>query len=174
MQTGSAGSGRGSTTRKPPPLNREVLVNGVVFLVAGLASLVEARRLSLDPNAGLLSQRLGPGVYIYILGTALLVIGVLHIVSDLRMPADVSWGGVALRRVLVVTLAMAAYTLLIERVGYVLATFAFFLIAYWLFGVRRWWVDVPVSLVSAAAFYLLFIRLFEVIFPAGTWFDPFV
>jgi uncharacterized membrane protein HdeD (DUF308 family) len=138
-----------------------------------LACLVEARRLSLDTHASLLTQRLGPGLYIYILGGVLLVTGVVYIVTHMRSAAEVSPGEVSVSRVLSVTLAIAMYAVFIERFGYVLATLAFFIVMFWLFGVRRWRVNLPLSLAGAAVFYVVFIRLFNVIFQPGSWFDPF-
>jgi uncharacterized membrane protein HdeD (DUF308 family) len=145
-----------------------------VFIVVSLACLVEARRLSLDTHPGLLTQRLGPGLYIYILGGVLLATGVFYVVTHLRSSPEAGEGEVSIWRVLSVTLAIAMYALLIERFGYAIATVVFFVVMFWLFGVRRWFVNLPLSLGTAAVFYVVFIRLFDVIFRPGIWFDPFV
>lgn len=155
-------------------MNREALINGSVFIVVSIACLIEARRLSVDTHAGLITQRLGPGLYIYILGGVLLATGVFYVVTHLRSSPEAGGGEISISRLLSVTLAIAMYAVLIERFGYAMATFAFFVVVFWLFGVRRWLVNLPLSLGTAAAFYLIFIRLFDVIFQPGTWFDPFV
>ena len=145
-----------------------------MFIGVSLACLVEARRLSLDTHAGLITQRLGPGLYVYILGGVLLATGLFYVVTHLRSSPEAGEGEISLWRLLSVTLAIAMYALLIERFGYAIATLSFFVVVFWLFGVRRWLVNLPLSLATAAAFYIIFIRLFDVIFQPGSWFDPFV
>ena len=145
-----------------------------MFIVVGLACLAEARRLSLDTHPGLITQRLGPGLYIYILAGILLATGIFYLLTHLRSSAAAGEGEISISRLASVTIALAFYAFLIERFGYAIATFAFFVVVFWLFGVRRWVVNLPLSLGAAVAFYIVFIRLFDVIFQPGTWFDPFV
>ena len=64
------------------------------------------------------------------------------------------------------------YVLLIDRIGYLLATALAAPAAFWLFGVRR-----PLRLLVAAlavplALHVVFFRMLGVFPPLGAWFDP--
>lgn len=101
----------------------------------------------------------------------LLITGIGHVVGHLRAAAEPG-GTVSVWRITSVTVVLAAYVLLIDRFGYALASTAFFVAMYWLFGVRRWVLNLPLSIGTAVVFYLVFIRFFQVLFPPGKWWDP--
>jgi hypothetical protein len=131
----------------------------------------------LDAPTNLLSQQLGPGLYIYILGGILLVAGIAHVTTSMRAASARGGGndqGVTFGRVATITLIISAYAILIERFGYPISTLLFFLAIVRVFGVTSWLRNAALSLGLTAVFYVLFVHYFGVLFPHGSIFDPFV
>ena len=153
-------------------MNRTTLIDGTVFIVIGAVCIAEARHLSIvsDPNA--LHQELRPGLYVFLLGLVLLGAGVVHLIAHLRS-ARVAQGTVSREtrvRLTGMVLALAAYAVLIELVGYLAASVPFFLLVFRLFGVRSWPANIGLSALVAAVFYVVFVKYCDVIFPHGVLF----
>lgn len=67
------------------------------------------------------------------------------------------------------TATLAAYMLLLDRLGFVLASYLFLNVAMWLLGSRRWGLNLLVSALSLASIYLIFQLVFSVVLPKGSW-----
>lgn len=65
--------------------------------------------------------------------------------------------------------AAVAYMLLLERLGFVLASYLFLLVSMWVLGSRRLFFNLWVSAVSLGAIYFVFQTVFSVSMPIGTW-----
>lgn len=59
------------------------------------------------------------------------------------------------------------YTLLVKPLGYILATFCFFLLFMYMFGERRWLRMILISVVFSVGVYFLFQKVFFVMLPSG-------
>ncbi|CAM4303564.1 tripartite tricarboxylate transporter TctB family protein [Kerstersia similis] len=71
--------------------------------------------------------------------------------------------------VLWVSLAMLAYMVLMERLGFLLSSYLFLVCTMLLLGSRRLWITLLVPAVFLGVIHLVFETLFSVILPAGTW-----
>ncbi|MCW5635959.1 MAG: tripartite tricarboxylate transporter TctB family protein [Rubrivivax sp.] len=72
------------------------------------------------------------------------------------------------------TAAIAAYMLLLEPLGFVLASYLFLVVSMALLGSRRPVLNLVVSAVSLAAIYAVFQTVFSVVLPKGRWIAPLV
>jgi hypothetical protein len=152
--------------------NRTALIDGLLFVIVGLICLVEAYRLNVSQDANLLHQELQPGFYIFLLGFALAASGVAHLLFASRSTepgrTPSSWSMKV--RPLYALAALVGYAVLIELVGYLAATIAFFLAVFWIFGVRSWLVNLILSAVFGVGDYLLFVHYLTITFPPGILF----
>lgn len=137
------------------------------FLVAlGLAAAFYGLRINLDSGGGW-----GPRLFPLIAAAAILLLGLIEIVSAARRP-DAMPAVPAIGRGAVLLLVLSvAYVLLIGRVGYVLATAAAAPLALHLFGVRHPWGLAAATLLCPLAFHLVFFAGLGVFPPSGAWFD---
>lgn len=66
-------------------------------------------------------------------------------------------------------LAISAYMWLLERAGFVLASYVFLVVSMRLLGSRKLVLNLWVSALSLAAVYAIFQTIFAVVLPSGTW-----
>lgn len=64
---------------------------------------------------------------------------------------------------------IAAYMFLLERAGFILASYAFLVVSMWLLGSHKLTLNLWVSALSLAAVYAVFQTIFAVVLPSGTW-----
>ncbi len=67
------------------------------------------------------------------------------------------------------TAVIAGYMLLLEPLGFVLASYLFLVMSMGLLGSRRWGLNLVVSAVTLGAIYLVFQTAFSVVLPKGRW-----
>ena len=145
----------------------DVLSGAVLFGLATFA-WVAARDLSL----GTLHQP-GPGFFPRSLAALLAGLALALLLRGLV--ADP--GGSALRwperagsrRVAAMLAALLGYVLILEPVGYLLATLALFLLLLRTVGRQGWPTTLAVALCAAFGSHLLFVRWLMVSLPAGVW-----
>lgn len=66
-------------------------------------------------------------------------------------------------------LAIAAYMLLLERIGFLISSYLFLNASMVLLGSRRIFLNLIISAVCLAGIYLVFQTAFSVVLPNGTW-----
>ena len=154
------------------PLNRTTLIDGLLFVVVGLVCMAEAYRLNGAQDTHLLHQELAPGFYIFLLGFVLATGGAAHLLLASRSTdAGRASSTTPMKIRLAGTFAaLVGYALLLELVGYLIASMAFFLVLFRIFGVRSWLTNLILSAAFGGVFYLLFVHYLTVIFPRGLLF----
>jgi putative tricarboxylic transport membrane protein len=137
-----------------------------VLLVFGLIALEEARKL----RFGSIS-RPGPGFFPVVLAAAFSLVGLALLVIALRArDADAASGTLLGWRKIVATMAaLVVYAFVLERVGFVAATFALLLFFFKALERQRWATALAGSLVTAFVTYLVFKVWLNVQLPAGPW-----
>jgi hypothetical protein len=136
------------------------------LLVFGLVALEEARKLRLGTIA-----RPGPGFFPVLLAAAFSVVCLVLLVTAWRV-RDVARAPDAQLAWLKIVAAMAAlfvYAFVLERVGFVVATFALLLFFFKGLEGQRWTMALAGSLVTAFLTYLVFKVWLQVQLPAGPW-----
>jgi len=137
------------------------LRSGIFFFALAVLALWESVRAGLgalrEPGSGFLS--FCAGSVLLILSAVLLCRGWKH--SD-SLPAHS-------RRVILAILALLAYSLALEFVGFLLATFLLVAVLLEIGEPRRWWAQAGMSALITLLVYLVFGVLLHVHFPQGFW-----
>ena len=69
-------------------------------------------------------------------------------------------------RIAVVALAIAAYNLLLEPLGYLIVTFAFLVFLLWYLK-ASWFLNLIISLIATVSTYAMFVIWLKVVLPMG-------
>ena len=148
----------------------------VVVASVGIVFLLLARQIRTPAHQTAAEALVGPAMVPTIIAWLVIALGVAQLVFSLRGTAtggqdegigDLSLVGV-LRLVAIVVIGFA-YVWLIGTVGYAIATAIVLVMLLALFGNRSVVQLVLVSLLGAAIYYFIFIRLMGVYLPAGRW-----
>jgi putative tricarboxylic transport membrane protein len=150
-------------------VRRRDLGAAVVLLAFGLFALSQARGLRFG---SIVSP--GPGFFPLCLAAALSLVSLGLVVRALRIPADTaahaSGADAAGRMKVVGTLGgLVVYALVLEPLGFLLATFALLLFFFAALQRQRWFVALGGSVATALATYLVFKVWLGVNLPAGLW-----
>ena len=141
--------------------------------MVSLVAMGEGIRLTLQLDPQAVSDVLGPGYYVFFLGAALMVTGIIYLVVYGRKKAKVEKGVVSgpMRKVMITMIAvMAIYTFLIEITGYLVATLFFFLVEFRVIGVKSWVTNILLTIAFTAVYYFVFLRCCAMVFPRGIFF----
>jgi hypothetical protein len=154
-------------------MNRKVLVEGIIFLGLSSLSVIEGLRMIYQQDSLKVLEMFGPDAYILSLGIILLVLGVIHIAvhyreagpaKEVKTDVEMRWKAVKL------ITAVLIYAALIHAAGYALATPIFFSAAFRIVGVKSWPLNLILSLVLSAVFYMVFVVYCNMTFPRGIFF----
>jgi putative tricarboxylic transport membrane protein len=147
-------------------VRRRDLGAAAVLLAFGLFALTQARGLRFGTVAAP-----GPGFFPLCLAAALCLTSFALLVSALRAgPGDAAPS--ASRQPFMVTGTLASllvYALVLERLGFLLATFALLVFFFGALQRQRWFVAVGGSLVTSVAAYVVFKLWLGVNLPGGLW-----
>ncbi|HSB68946.1 MAG TPA: tripartite tricarboxylate transporter TctB family protein [Candidatus Methylomirabilis sp.] len=146
-------------------MRRADQITGVIVLIFSLVVIEGARRM---PPSGTFGP--GAGFLPFWLGAAMAVLAIILLVNASREPAHVSGRspfpkGRRLLPILATVGALGGFILLLEILGFLLATAL--LTAFLLRVVERegWWISVGVGLANAAGLYVVFQVLLGVSLP---------
>lgn len=154
-----------------------------VLLIIGLGSIVEGVRLVGVDNVQF--DRLGPGGYNIGIGTILIILGIAYFLSITkkevkaeRGPRGKTGGGWVsagnqqrnyTTMMVSIIAIMALYALLVNWIGYLLASAVFFFVINRVVGFRSWLSNLAVSAVMTACYYVVFVKWMGMLFPRGLW-----
>ena len=151
----------------------KLFIEATSIIVFSLVAMVEGLRLIIYKQPNLLYDPIGPGFYILALSIGLMSAGVAHLLTNYRrLP---STGNVAASRAMRIRLfgsfmVLAVYILLIDFVGYLVATLVFFVLELRLAGVTSWRTNLILTVILAIVYYVIFVRLCDMVFPRGILF----
>jgi hypothetical protein len=154
-------------------MHKRGLVEGGVLLVAGLVGITDALRLIVYRNPRSIEDLTGPGRYLFVISSLITVVAVVYLFAQYReRPALAPTASKESRRKVIATvLVLALYIALIGVVGYVWSTPVFFVLILRVFGFKSWVGTAALSLTMSIAYYVVFVRLFEMPFPRGLVFS---
>lgn len=150
------------------PMRRKTVVESVLLALLAVACMGEGLRLILRKGAEPVSDVLGPGYYVLVVGCGLMVMAVMH--ARARDNQDAQGGtaaSAAWLQLAGIVAVLALYILLIDALGYLLPSMLFFLLQFRLFGVKPWARAIVLSVVVSGLYYVVFMRLCEMNFPGG-------
>jgi hypothetical protein len=159
------------------------LIELLVLLIVGLGSIVEGVRLIGLDNVQF--DRLGPGGYNIGIGAILIILGIAYFLNTRKKEAKaerevkekrgedrISAGdqqrSYTIMMVSIIAI-MALYALLINWIGYLLASAAFFLLINRVVGFRSWVSYIAASAVMTVCYYVVFVKWMGMQFPRGLW-----
>ena len=149
------------------------LVESILIIALGALGIADAWRLSILVRAGgTFHDVIGPDRYLGIISAGLLICGVWNLVAVVKSRKPLQGKGEEkegsqVKQVVLVTFLLFVYTFAIPMLGYLLATFIFFPVIYFIFGVRPWPKIIIVGLITAALFYAIFAYFAEMPLPKG-------
>jgi putative tricarboxylic transport membrane protein len=154
-------------------MNLKALIEGTLVLVFGLVAMLEGLRLITRKDPYVLYDPLGPGVYILVLSLGLMAVSVFHFVANHRKSPGK--GKVAASKKMRIQLfssigILVLYILLVQFVGYVVATLTFFFLELRVSGVKSWRNNVILTLMFTVVYYFIFVKFCDMIFPKGLLF----
>ncbi|MFB3817147.1 MAG: tripartite tricarboxylate transporter TctB family protein [Candidatus Methylomirabilales bacterium] len=142
------------------------LVTGGLVALLGAVALLASRSIKAMPGESLDPRTLPSLVgWVMVLAGA----GIAHAGWRYRgEPVRIPWPSrVGVRRLLVTAGALPAYALLIEPLGFPLATAAFVAFHAWYLGRYPAWVTLLGGALAGTAVYYVFMQLLELTFPLG-------
>ena len=115
------------------------------------------------PGPGLLP--LLAAVFVAVLALLLLVQATLKREAGEKIAG--LWAGANARPAVTVSVTLLLYGLLLERLGFLIATFGLMLVLYSVLGKTRFWVRAVTALATVLITYILFYKWLEVELPMG-------
>ncbi|WP_049822817.1 tripartite tricarboxylate transporter TctB family protein [Arthrobacter sp. H41] len=147
-----------------------IRIAAVVIVLAAAVVLYDAIRISL--NGGFGPQQ--PGFFPLIVGVGLVCFGVAFLVRATLKPdqalldqAAIHHGDTHWRTLWAVIGSLLLYSVVLEPLGYILATSIFFMGTAWIAGSRKLVRDLIVAVVFSAAVYFGFTEILGVRLPSG-------
>lgn len=153
-------------TRDVTAMDKRDALSGVVWLAIGLFVLMTSIRLGLgqfsDPGSGFVAC----GASVLFIGSTFLMMITSRMNRQASEPLAESWRGLRWRTVLIVIVGSVVYLLLLDKLGYLLATFGFMLLLFGL-GRMKLWIVLLCAVLSVAGSYYIFHSLLKVPLPRG-------
>lgn len=152
-----------------------LVIEAGIFILIGLISFIEGVRLTrvekIQPDP------LGPEYYSIGLGAILVILGIMYIVSGVRKgpkkqkmethPERQGENRAHKRTMVAMILVMVIYMVLINFIGYFLASVIFFFLINTVVGYRSWVANFATTIVMTVCYYLIFVKWMGMVFPQG-------
>lgn len=157
-------------------MKKTVLIEGIVMLGIASAGIIEAMYVISHKDPNTIDELIGPGSYILFLAVPLMITGLSHIFMEYRKKSrDITLGfrqqiDAKLVGIFFIT---ALYIYLIGVIGYLLSSIIFFIFAFRLSGVNNWRVNFIISFVISGSYYIIFVKICDLIFPKAIFFKGF-
>ncbi len=137
---------------------------GFIWLALGSAIAIEALRLGIGrlhfPGVGLLA---------FIIGVSLGLCGLFLMISAALQgeEGDKLWSGQNWKKVILLSVALFAYTIFMELLGFLLATFLLVFILFKMTAPKRWFSPLVSSAAVVFSCYLVFFVWLKILLPKG-------
>lgn len=145
------------------------LIIGMVWMGFGIFTAIGGYVLKL----GSLNKP-GPGMLPFVGGIILLLCSVPILIGSVKTTRteranDDIWQGVNLAKIGVVVGSVLGYSLILEKIGFVLTTFIVFIFIFKTADSRKWRTILILSFLSTFVSYLIFHILLQVQLPVDPW-----
>ena len=155
-------------------MSRVQIIEVLLLIGVGLANLIEGVRLGMRPDLQLYDV-LGPGRYLIVVGSALVIAGIFYLVNILRKKVEkeeiISISKGMRIKMLKVIGVLAIYTFMISALGYLISTAVFFILIHKVFEVEPWYKNIILSCFITIFLWLVFVYWLHMVFPRGILFD---
>ena len=155
-------------------MRKKALFEGILLLLISLLGIVEGIRLNANIDSETVVDVLGPGLYVLFLSIVLGITGIIHLAANYKKSGALKRPAASKEmrtRMIATILVLATYIFLISITGYLAATLVFFVLEFKVTGIRSWSLNIILSTILTALYYLIFIRYCNLIFPRGIFFN---
>jgi len=143
-------------------------LSGPFFVVVSIVVCLQAARYGIgsfhDPSAGFFPFLMG--LVVCSLSLALLFSAIFS-KDKAKEPCESFWIVLTRKKVWCIVLALVAYGLLLERLGFILTAFLIFTFILHVTEPQKWWVSLVSGLTASLACYALFCLALGVPLPQG-------
>jgi hypothetical protein len=154
-----------------------IFIEGMIFSVMGLLGLYEGIRLARvrASQSTVIQDSLGSDGYMIMIGLALIIVGVSHIIINYKKNIDTGKKMVSkdhkdtLIVIFDIFVSLIVYVLLMNYIGYLVGSLIFFLLILKIFKFK-WSLNVILSVFFSIIFYMLFGYVLKMPFPKGMLF----
>lgn len=154
-----------------------VVLEGILILALGILGIGDGIRLTLKMRPQMNYDLVGPDHYLIMTGLSLAVLGLAYLVytKGFEKKEGGTTGGLSTddfqgkKRLCSIFLAMVLYVVLIQIIGYLLATIIYLLATFRIMGVNSWRTNACFSIAAGVAFQLIFVRFANMALPQGFW-----
>lgn len=151
-------------------LKKRDVIPALIWIVLGLAVMIASYQMSL----GTLHTP-GPGLLPFLLGSLLVIVSLSIFINSLTLFKKTSpgtsetgiWAGIEFKNLLIIVVALVAYPLLLEKLGFLITAFLFLFVLFSVFDSRRWFFALGASLLTVSITYTLFVLVLQVELPSG-------
>ena len=137
-------------------------IASIVFLALGILVVVESQKIS-DSAYG---SAIGPSIFPLGLGILLIFLSILLFIETVRHRATYQIVGESedltspnYKRFLIIFVAALAYAFLLEKLGYIITTFAFLLIGFQTLDRSGWVKSIIISAAFSAVIYFGYVKV---------------
>jgi putative tricarboxylic transport membrane protein len=143
-------------------------ITSIIWMGLGIIVVISSYRLKLgslgNPGAGLMP---------FVLGISLSLCSIPILIGSLttkeRERHEGIWSGIEFKKLILVPVSLIGYAMILEKVGFLVATFLLLFTLFKIIGSRRWSFALAVSILVVLLSYLLFVTLLKVEMPSGIW-----
>jgi putative tricarboxylic transport membrane protein len=149
-------------------LKRDEIIGGIVIFLFGAVTTLLSLRMPIGTF-----RSAGTGMFPLILGILLMFLSVLFLLrlylKKQAMREKLSEGGIpeSSKPLILFFGTMVLVTLLFNRLGYPLSSFLLMFALLRILGVKRWRFNLPLSFITAAVCYFLFVQWLKIPLPKG-------
>lgn len=152
-------------------VKRRVWIEGLLLIAISIVSLIESLRLIIYKDPQTLYDVLGPGYYLLALSLGLMITGIFYLIVHLiklpRMEKKEETSKEMRFRLFGSFTALGLYLILINFFGYLVSTFIFFVLEFWIIGIKSWLFNIILSIIVSVAYWIVFVKYCSMVFPRG-------
>jgi len=126
---------------------------GIAFLLIGVLFVIESQKISESAYG----SNVGPSIFPTCLGVLLILLSIRLIYETFKYKTqETEKGSMQYKKFIIIFVAAILYALLLEKIGYVITTFAFLMISFQTMERGKWISSIVISLAFSLGIYYLF------------------
>jgi putative tricarboxylic transport membrane protein len=155
-------------------VKRKIWIEGLILIGISIVSLIESLRLIYSEDPQTMYDALGPGYYLLLMSVGMMVTSIAYLIAHLlKLPKSVEteqvskemkfrfWGSFG---------GLILYLILIPFLGYLVPTFIFLVLEFWVNGIKSWLLNIALSSIVGVVYWYVFVIRCSMVFPRGTLF----
>lgn len=143
-------------------------ITSIIWMGLGISVVISSYRLKLgslgNPGAGLMPFVLGISLFL-----SSIPILIRSLMTKDKERYEGIWSGIEFKKLILVPVSLIGYAMILEKVGFLVATFLLLFTLFKIIGSRRWSFALATSILVVLLSYLLFVTLLKVEMPSGIW-----